>query len=492
MFLWRCYSLLVVWALPFLLVPVVITSSAAQGLQTSPYSAANEVRRGLSPGGLDQSRPIPLGLPSHSLLGPRESDTIPISSGLLGSFLPSIPNLEFGFLWTLGNNVRAGRFSADYLLPLRLGGDTLVFGEAHAEFQDFWKTPPGGANNRVDLSFGGGYRRIIANSTLVGLNGFYDTSRLFGSWYSSGGFGLEMAALTSGDGAVDLNLNWYGNIFSRDGLINAFRNKGGSYNIEAGYSHPLFNQALDLRLKLTGYQFDIGSNVYGWRTGAELTTRDAVFSVKYEHGQDRVNASYDTIGAFVNVGLQLENILRGESPFVMPEPIFQSPRNLRRMLTQKVKRAWYQPTAVVVTRQGQEGGGSLDRFLASVTMVGPADYSSVPLVVPFPAVPHTSLDPTKHIVVEFDYAFDVAPTLGNASWRVDVNSLGAVNTFGPGVVPTVQTGHLSFTLNTTGAPASDQSAFTVTATDPSGLRLQALTLGTSTLTITNVVIHFNQ
>jgi hypothetical protein len=278
--------------------------------------------------------------------------------------MPRIPNLELGFLWSVGNNVRAGRLSADYLLPFRLGSEAVVFGEVHAEFQDFWKTPPGGANNRVDLSFGGGYRRIIANSTLLGLNGFYDTSRLFGAWYSSGSLGLEMAAIIPGDGAIDLNVNWYGDVLSSNGLLNAFRNQGGSYDIEAGYSQPLFNQALDLRLKLSGYQFDIGTKVYGWRAGAELTTRDGVFSVKYEHGCDRVNSSYDTVGAFVNVGVQWENLIHGQSPFVMPEPVFQSPRNIQRLLTRNVFRNWFQSTAAIGAR-ALSGCGTRPYFIVT-------------------------------------------------------------------------------------------------------------------------------
>ena len=113
-------------------------------------------------------------------------------------------------------------------------------------------------SNRVDLSFGGGYRTMLGANTLLGVNGFYDASRLFNKWYSSGGVGLEYAANVAGDDAIDLNFNWYGNLFNRDVLVNAFRNKGNSFDVEAGYSHALFDHALDLRLKLVGYQFDIG------------------------------------------------------------------------------------------------------------------------------------------------------------------------------------------------------------------------------------------
>jgi hypothetical protein len=290
--------------------------------------------------------------PSNDCGCPRGDDTIPVSSGMFGPYLPRIPNLELGFLYYFGNNVRTGRFTADYVLPVRLSSASVLFGEAHAEGWDFWKRPSvsGSSNNRVDISFGGGYRTMLGAKALMGVNGFYDTSRLYNRWYSSGGVGLEYAANVAGDDAIDLNFNWYGNLFNQDVLINAFRNKGNSFDLEAGYSHALFDHALDLRLKLIGYQFDIGNAVYGWRCGADLTTRDGVFTVRYEYGHDRIDGYYNTVGGFVNVGFQLENLLSGETPFTFPEPVFRSPRNLWRLLGQKVKRNWHQPEAVVVAR----------------------------------------------------------------------------------------------------------------------------------------------
>ena len=303
------------------------------------------------------------GNPSNDCGCSRGDDAIPVSSGMLAPFLPRIPNLEVGFLYYFGNRVNTGGFTADYTLPFRLSSDSVLFGEAHAEGWDFWKSPtisvaaaPGFAvttsatSNRVDLSFGGGYRSFVRQDTLVGVNGFYDTSRLFNKWYSSGGVGLEFAANIAGDDAVDLNFNWYGNLFNRDVLVNAFRNKGNSFDVEAGYSHALFDHAMDLWLKLIGYQFDVGDKVYGWRGGADLTTRDGVFTLRYEYGRDRIDGYYNTVGGFVNVGFQLENLLSCESPFTFPEPVFRSPRDLRRLLGLKVKRNWHQPAAVVVAR----------------------------------------------------------------------------------------------------------------------------------------------
>ena len=44
----------------------------------------------------------------------------------------------------------------------------------------------------------------------------------------------------------------------------------------------------------------------------------------------------------LNIGVHFFQPSTGESPFTMPEPIFRSPRNLNRMLSQTVKRDWNQ------------------------------------------------------------------------------------------------------------------------------------------------------
>jgi hypothetical protein len=167
---------------------------------------------------------------------------------------------------------------------------------------------------------------------------------------------------------VDLNFNWYGNLFNRDVLVNAFRNKGNSFDLEAGYSHALLDHTLDLRLKFAGYQFDAGNSVYGWRSGADLTTKNGMFSLRYEYGSDPLNGQYNTVGGFVNVGFQLDKLLSGKSPFTLPEPVFRSPRDLRRLLGLKVKRNWHQPKAVVARRSIRASGSASDCLPMVMTM----------------------------------------------------------------------------------------------------------------------------
>ncbi|MFC1834325.1 hypothetical protein ACFL2Q_06275 [Thermodesulfobacteriota bacterium] len=291
----------------------------------------------------------------------------------MSDILGPIPNLQVGYLYYFGNGVRSGRLTLDYLLPVNLRSNSVVFGEAHGEFNNFWKTVSSiwrqedttpttittttttrsSFNERADLSIGGGYRKIFGSTTLLGVNAFFDATKLGDRWYDSGGVGLEYAALLTGNDAVDLTFNWYGNIFRSDVLANAFRRGPQNYDVQWSYSHELWNGGPDLRLSATGYRFSSGSGAYGISGAADLKTRDGMFMVRFEAAHDRVNQTYYTVGGFVNVGFQLANLLSGQSPLEMPAPIMKSPRNLRRLLSAPLypdRRRIGQPTSIVLTR----------------------------------------------------------------------------------------------------------------------------------------------
>ena len=125
-----------------------------------------------------------------------------------------------------------------------------------------------------------------------------------------------------------------------------------------------------------------------------------MFTLRYEYGNDRINGSWNNIGAFVNVGFQMENIIKGESPFTAPEPIFKSPRNLRRMLTQKVKRDWnqqYAPGRVRVASASSAGGCSLGSDVVGEVRVGtPNDL--------VPEVSWSELTEVLYVTVQFTYS----------------------------------------------------------------------------------------
>jgi hypothetical protein len=204
---------------------------------------------------------------------------------------------------------------------------------------------------------------------------------------------------------------------------------------------------------------------------------------------------------FTDLDPCLPSITHGSNNQVLSGTIYKdavSQRTLRHMLTQKVNRVWRRPAAVIVANQ--TGGCNTDRLLASVTML----RSSEPFIgirytgeVSFPAVPNTCLDPTKRIVVVFDYEFDEPPSTG-FSWIVDLRSSGggpdtAVNS--KSISTNSRKDRLRITLDQDFLPASYpyQSAFTKTGQDPSVILIQVGTgWDTNWLKVTNVVIRFNQ
>ncbi len=146
--------------------------------------------------------------------------------------------LQFGYLYSFSNNYGAGRVTADYIKPFCLSEESFVFGEAHVEGWNFWNSggtngnSGGVVNNRVDGSLGGGYRKFLGSQALIGVNGFYDTTRLAGQWFSSGSLGFQAAWLLPGSDALDINFNWYGQLFNSNQWANAFRHGPSNYDFE--------------------------------------------------------------------------------------------------------------------------------------------------------------------------------------------------------------------------------------------------------------------
>ncbi len=372
-------SLLLYGVCPLLMIFGLISQVYGQGFPQTSY-APSLITTG---SGLDLGPSNPLGNPGSTGGLPQGSNPVYLSGEMFRGILPLVPNLEIGYLWDIGDRrVGSSRLTLDYLLPVDFDGNSVVFGEFHGEFTNFWKTLKSiltwesdygttvvnnqtlsthydnllnqtASADRLDLSFGAGLRRMIRHDLIVGINAFCDTTRLEGQWYSSGSLGLEMAALVSGRAALDLNFNWYGNLFSRSVVANTFRRGPDNFDLEAGYAHELWNEGPDLRLKVNAYRFSVGTPVYGWIAGAEMKSRNGMLSVKYEIGKDRINSRYHTIGGSINLGLEMERLLSWESPFVMPEPIFESPRNLKSLLNRTVVRRFAQPAAVIVARQGR-------------------------------------------------------------------------------------------------------------------------------------------
>lgn len=333
--IWACVVVVCFGVVTF--APLASAQVSSRSHYSTPSTLAGPLR-----GGSDPAPSHPLGLRDAWGSVPRESGSIPLTPRLLQGIVPTIPNLRFGYVYNFGKNFRRGSLNADYFIPLGFDRENVFFGQAHFACQDFWKTIAGAANSRVDFSLGGGFRKVYRERFMVGVNGFFDATRLTGRWYRSSGAGLEMKYNLTGSDFGDLSFNYYGDFFSgRTSIINAFRYGPANFDLEAGYSHALFNEALDLRLKFRGYQFHSGTKVYGYAGGVDITTRDRVFRLTYEIAQDDLLGTYHTIAGLVTIGFDASRLLNGQSPFAWPKPIYSSPPNMYTEATSEpVKRTW--------------------------------------------------------------------------------------------------------------------------------------------------------
>ena len=103
--------------------------------------------------------------------------------------------------------------------------------------------------------------------------------------------------------------------------------------MELGYSQPLFNGELDLRVKGLGYQWTTGAltKIYGYRGGVELGSGNGLLRAAIDYGYDDARGPHGTVMAYVNMGFQADRLLSFENPFTLPEPVFNSPTRIRKL-----------------------------------------------------------------------------------------------------------------------------------------------------------------
>ncbi len=259
----------------------------------------------------------PLEFPENPYQQGRSPDSVPFSNSLLQGVLPQIPNLQWGYIWTFGNQPQ-GRLILDYTLPVKMDKD-VAFCEVHSRFEDLIKTLRGNPLPNVQVLLGGGYRKRLTRDFMIGANGFYNTTRLYGRWYSSGILGLETCVLMPGSGIVDASFYYYGNVFSGNtGIFAAFSKGGGDFKFEGAYSQSFFHKDLIVRFKASHYIFHKLGNVPGYYVGADFRSSDGMYRCEYVYGQDAVSGRYQNLGLYVTVGFRLEKLIQGNNPFSKP------------------------------------------------------------------------------------------------------------------------------------------------------------------------------
>ncbi len=291
-------------------------SSTQAGSMASTGSTGSSYKTGLLETDLKPSRPLslPSGLSEFPV---PEIQTISLNYDLFQEFLPQIPKLRLGYLYSFGDSLSWGRMTGDFFVPLGLSRGSTLFGQAHVEFQDYWRLPFAGAHHRVDVSSGAGYRRVLSRNVLLGVNAFYDSTRILSDWYSSAGAGAEAVFMLPNFDIIDLTWNYYGNLSrGRHGSDGQILNGPPNTDFEIGFSHAIFGRNPDFRARINAYNYDTTQNIWGFKGGADLTALDGAMILRAEIGRDQLYGTYQTVGAFVNIPIRLDNVFSFKSPFV--------------------------------------------------------------------------------------------------------------------------------------------------------------------------------
>ncbi len=238
-----------------------------------------------------------------------------------------------------GAEETGSRFSMDLVLPARTRGGSLLFFESRAEYRDPLLRPANDSNRRFDLGIGGGWRNVWSDRVMFGVNGFLDTTRLDGEWYSSPGFGMEFAVATSRS-IWDLTFNMY---------------RGGGIDLKGGVTVPIMEESLDMRLYAEKYRFFDGEFILGSKAGVQISSPGRLVALTYEYGQDSRNPGYYAVGCSLTVPFCLEKIFSGKNPIDLPTAKSRAALQATRLRSDGVKRAWTSPDTVAEVRRTPQG-----------------------------------------------------------------------------------------------------------------------------------------
>lgn len=248
------------------------------------------------------------------------------------------PNLSGGAVYRTTRDEQDSRLTMDFLLPAKFDRSFSLFLESRAEYQNVLSNLWNSADQRFDLGVGLGWRKVWPG-VMFGTNAFWDTSRLSADWYGSPGIGIEFAA-------HGRNLVW-------DAILNFYR--GGGIDLAGGFTFPILEDRLDMRLHAGKYRFFDGEFILGSKCGVAVSSPDRFLSVSYEYGQDSRNPEFHSFACSLTVPFQLDRIFEGKNPVELPVPPGRGTRYSERLQSEGVKRAWRKPDTVVEARNTAQG-----------------------------------------------------------------------------------------------------------------------------------------
>jgi hypothetical protein len=230
------------------------------------------------------------------------------------------------------------RVTLDFVLPARFDTSSF-FLESRADFRNPCSRSLHSGYRGFDLGFGLGWRKVWEEGLMLGTNAFWDASRLSGDWYSAPGFGFEFAK-HSQHGIWDIILNVY---------------RGGGIDLEGGFTFPIWDERLDLRVYAGKYRFFEGDFILGSKGGVQISSPNRFLAVSYEYGQDSTTPEYHALTCSLTVPFSLEKLFSGKNPFELPDAPSTGKRYVERLKSEGVKRAWRKPETVVEARNTPQG-----------------------------------------------------------------------------------------------------------------------------------------
>lgn len=263
------------------------------------------------------------------------------------------------------------------LVPIKAWPDKSIFFSPRVNLTGF----------KESYSIGAGVRQLITSEMMIGFHTFYDWTRPRRSdldYLREAGVGIEFSALPGRFSDLTVSANAYFPINSREEIRNngvVFLKEslptGGDARISLLL--PPIVSWLDFRVDASAHRY-VGqkSDLSGYRTALSVNSRDGLFNMTLEQGQDsRFGHNYG-ITAGVHMAFDWNALLNAENPFSAPYNCsdMRFNRKIRNSLFSKVNRKYDLPE---------------DRFEQRCTLMASVLGDTVTFTGGFPNLPYSTL-----------------------------------------------------------------------------------------------------
>jgi hypothetical protein len=237
-------------------------------------------------------------------------------------------------------------------------------------------------------SLGAGVRQLITSEMMIGFHTFYDWNRprrSDGDYLREAGVGVEFSALPGHFSDLTVSANAYFPINTREeirnngvSMVKESLPEGGDARISLLL--PPIISWLDLRLDASAHRY-VGrnSNISGYRTALSVNSRDGMFNMTVDQGEDsRLGRNYG-VTAGIRMAFDWNALLDARNPFSAPYHYSSTQhynRKIRNSLFSKVNRKYDLPE---------------DRFEQRSTLMASVMGDTVTFTGGFPNLPYSTL-----------------------------------------------------------------------------------------------------